>query len=710
MTQGIEKRKIIENSIIMLLFVFLSAFLWKFYSKSVLIIVALILVMLMLVIDVIKKDFINNLLTNVIKYRYLIALISFILLVTFNVNGSSNNEYINYLGLDDSYGDTMVLGEARALRSDEYKVQLPYYFSQYYNNYNQISNQMSMSGQDMIIGYNAPVKDITMLAKPFTIGYVIFGNSIGLSWYWCSKVILMLLVSFELCKIITKNDKLSLVGMLLLTFAPAMQWWFSPHMYDVFFWCTTLIVVGYHFFVQTKKKYKILFTILAILSLTGFVLALFPSLQIGVGLVSIGILVSLLYRDRDKIEFNKWIIIRILLVILGIGIMFIPFILNGGLDAVKLLNNTAYPGHRVSLGGDFSFNILFTDITNFLTPYKELTYMNNCEMSSFIHFGVFFLLYYPYIYYKNKKIHNSESLALGNFLFVSLIIEIIFMLVGFPEFLSKITLFSYINRMNLVYGFTAFISSIYLVNLLIRNKDFINLKYGLCATIIFGGLYYVSIDNNQISYFQSVVDTFVSSNSTFATIIAIGLISIFILMLVSVLLNKHKYFYVLCVLSIIVSGFTINPIVIGNNAVDNTELAKEVQKISTKNNGLWIAATNDTFSGNYLLANGAKVFGATNFYPDYGKWKIIDKDKKYDDCYNRYANMKVALVDEKTNMNNPHSDVVNVNLNYNDLKSLNISYIYINRDISSDLIKYDIKSKIIYNNSQNSTYIIELKY
>lgn len=53
-----------------------------------------------------------------------------------------------------------------------------------------------------------------------------------------------------------------------------MQWWFSPHFYDAIFWASTLFVVGYWFFrAQGWKKWA--FTLLAIASLDGFVLALF---------------------------------------------------------------------------------------------------------------------------------------------------------------------------------------------------------------------------------------------------------------------------------------------------------------------------------------------------------------------------------------------------------------------------------------------------
>lgn len=68
-----------------------------------------------------------------------------------------------------------------------YAVQLPYYFSQYYNDYAQISHQMSIGGQDMIVGYNSPVLSLSLIGKPFVWGYILFGNAYGISWYFLSR-------------------------------------------------------------------------------------------------------------------------------------------------------------------------------------------------------------------------------------------------------------------------------------------------------------------------------------------------------------------------------------------------------------------------------------------------------------------------------------------------------------------------------------------
>ena len=68
--------------------------------------------------------------------------------------------------------------------------------------------------------------DITLLGKPFNIGYIIFGAERGLSFFWYGKVIALMLVSFEFFMLITNKKKLiSLLGMILVVFSAATQWW-----------------------------------------------------------------------------------------------------------------------------------------------------------------------------------------------------------------------------------------------------------------------------------------------------------------------------------------------------------------------------------------------------------------------------------------------------------------------------------------------------
>ncbi len=613
-----------------------------------------------------------------VKYRYLVALAIFIICVIFQLHGSSVNHYNNYF-TDLPFAHDTLFGEARALRSDEYNVQLPYYFSQYYNDYQLMSNQMSISGQNMIIGYNSPVLDITILSKPFTWGYILLGNSYGLAWYWSMKLILCILSVFELFMIITKKHPvISIVMAFMLVFSPAMQWWFSPHMYDVFFWAVSLCVVGYHFFISSGK-FKWFFTILAGFTVPGFVLALFPSLQVIAGLTVIALLIGLLIRDKAKIVFAKKDIFKLALAIVIAGSVIGYFVLVSFDEIIKLYS-TAYPGERISVGGDSSFHHLFTNLTNFFTPYKASNVLNDCEVSSFIHVGVLFLISFPYLFFKRTK-ESKRDLIVGAFLFFTMLVQIEFMLIGMPETLAKITLFSYINRMAIAYGFTATISSCWLIYYLTRYKAQHNKLVIFALTAVFMAAQYIALTPENMLYMPWYFYA--------------GIILLFGAIIVCVPLKKYRLAITLSLLLSLFSSGTVNPIAYGTDAIYGHSISKEIAKISQETDSFWIA-TESTMTQNFLLANGAKVMNSVNFYPDVDKWDLIDPSGASTDSYNRYAHCEVVLTDDNSQVMLNFADSLTVLLNVNSLESLDVKYILTGRNLADLFNNNGIEYEIVY--------------
>lgn len=625
-----------------------------------------------------------------IKWRYLIALVVFILCVAFKVHGSSINEYNKLFDNYDSYeSQSVILGKSRSIRSDEWLVHAPYYMSQSYNDYNKTSDMMSLEGQDMIVGYNAPVADATIIAKPFTWGYVLLGNEYGLSWYWCSKLILLILVSFELCLIITRgNKKLALLGATMVAFAPAVQWWFVPHMVDVFFWGMALFVLAYRFF-TSEKFLRILYMVLLPLAAVTFVLALFPSLQIPVGLTMIAMLIACLVRDKKEITFKKkdiWRIVLMAAVALGI----LGYTILTSKDAIFSLYNTVYPGKRVSTGGDGGFKALFTDLTTFGLPFRDITYSNNCEISTFIQFAPIFLMLYPVIW---KKMKRDRDMIVGNTLLVCIIVMAIFMLVGFPELLAKLTGFSYIEtgRMKIAYGLVATIFTIWSLGI-IWKKQLFSKKQIFGVLIVVAFLYICFVGSNELTY----------ASWKYYLIVIAGLSVLGYLMLA----GYQKIFMLGTIVMVLVAGATINPLARGTTAVFEHPLEQKIQGISNEDkDARWLALDNIILS-QLGIANGAKMLNAVNFYPDYGKWKLIDEKGEYDGVYNRYAHILVSLTDEKTELAlGPSADLLAVKLSCEDTSKWQVKYLVTSGKLQ--VCKNDFVQ--IYDDSESEYYIYERK-
>ena len=623
------------------------------YTQKTAVIILGVLGTLVLLFDFFYPKKAKKICNFILDKRYFIATLVFIICLLFKLHMSSIGCY-HYLFKNQAtkVEATTILGMSRSIRSDEYMVHTPYYFSQYYNDYKKISKQMSLSGQDMIIGYNSPVKDISLLAKPLTWGYVLLGNEYGLSWYFSLKIILLVLISYEFVMILTKNNKkVSVMGALLISYSPAIQWWLVPHMADVFLWSMTLCVIAYHFFTTNKRWLKNLLTILAPLVLSVFVLALFPSCQIPLGIIALCLFIGALVRDKEQISFEKRDVFRIIYIVV-ISAIILSYSLLTSLDAIKLLYNTVYPGKRISLGGNYTFRSLFTNLTTLFLPYKESNVLNNCEVSDFIHIVVPCIIIFPLLYKKLKE-KKESNLIIGIIIFIALVIEMIFMLIGFNELLAKLTLFSYINRMELIYGFTATLFSLWTIAVLWKYKSILSMKAKVISILIFIIGYTLTITKQNVEYLPFYI-----------YLVEILAFSVFVFLIYQ---GKQKNSIIILFLILLVSSFTINPIAYGTSSITDYKLIPVVKKTITKKKE-YVLATNSLQMQSLLLANGIKTINAVNFYPDLKKWDLIDSKGKYTDVYNRYYHTEVRLTNEKTSFDLKQADMFILNLNVSDIK------------------------------------------
>ena len=670
-------KKILDSKIFNFIFILLiiafcsSIIIYEFNINKITIFLILFFILLDY-IYVFKKELFEKIIDNFVRYRFLICLILFIGCVLFKISGSSIGMYDTLFPTKIDAKNSVVFGTARGVRSDEWVVMTPYYFSQKYNNYDVLSHQMSVDGQNMIIGYNSPVKDITVLGKPLNWGYMLLGNEYGLSWYWCMKILLMFLAAFEVCYIITKkNKKLSIVGAIMIAFAPAIQWWFAPHMPDVVLWAMVLFSFLYHFFTNQKRWVRNVLTILLPISVMQFAVALFPSFQVGLGYFIIFIFLALIFRDKIKLFENKKQIIRnIIVVIASLGL--VGYFVFSNIDALKYEMNTAYPGKRVDVGGNYVAKDLFTDLG---TPFLSYTgskapYTNQCEDSTFIHFGIFILMLSPLLIKELKKKKDRDYiLGIG---FISIIVlDIVFMIVGFPEIISKLTFFSYINRMKMILGFILTLFTIWGFNNLEKIGDKIDNKYYYLAIFAYSFMLLSFIDGNLMNYLPRFV--------YYIEII------IYAFMLFLIKQKRFNYGYVSLIGLVLFSSIVINPINIGSTSITNHPSSTKIQEIVQQDkDAYWIGYENIVYPS-YLLANGAKTFNAVNFYPDFGKWNKIDDKNEFNEIYNRYAHIVTSIsLDGQDHVNSYTTpDTLKLDISLHTMKEFYIKYVLTNQDLSN---------------------------
>lgn len=136
---------------------------------------------------------------KIFRYRWTVGMLVVLGCTLFKLHGSS----IGYLAEVLSGQDISRLwGEPRPIRSDEYVVFTEMALSQVRSGFHWFSDIWGYSLTDMSVVYGQISKSIMILYRPFMIGYLVAGAEYGLAFYWSSRLVFLLLVSFEMGRII----------------------------------------------------------------------------------------------------------------------------------------------------------------------------------------------------------------------------------------------------------------------------------------------------------------------------------------------------------------------------------------------------------------------------------------------------------------------------------------------------------------------------
>ena len=639
------------------------------------------------------------------RYRWCLALLVFLACVVLRVHGSSIGVYNEIFPTQITERQTTLFGIPRWIRSDEYGVTTPMYFSQAANDYRFYSRQMSISPTNMVMDYYSPVWDWTVIGKPFNWGYLLFGNEIGLSWYWCGEIILLFMTALEMCLILTCGQRrVSLLGAVLVALSPEIQWWVIPQLPLALFYAMALFCSGYWFASASGAAWKAASSLVLAMMGIGFVLSVLPTVQIPALYLDIALLIACLHRDRERLFFTGKDLLRLIFSITVIVFVLGSFVLKS-IDDFPRAFNTVYPGKRISTGGTWRVDALFPDLTTLFLPYRNSMYLNNCEVSCFVQFAPFLMLFSPRImpYLKEK---GDRNLIVGRVLLWATLCEAFFMLAGIPEAFAKASFLSYSNRMDSVYDWTATLFTVWGFSELLCYPDIFTKREKMLYSGLYGVISFAVMDDSTKSYFHSFSDYF---GHHVGDLLLLASLLLVVLIILSAQFRQKTVLSTVLILTMIFCGGTVNPVERGIGAVTNHPVSDELFRLAKKEpDAGWLVTDCDSWLSNYVLAHGARVLDATNVYPDYEKWKLLDPEDQYLQEVNRYANESAVLTDEKSSIEVVFLDHLKLHINPESLKSLRIRYLFTPVDHTELLSEYGITC--VYLTGQDGYGIWRLDY
>lgn len=637
----------------------------------------------------------NSCLDFIYKYRFIIAVILIIIGVLFKLHGSSINLWntIFTTGVQD---ESLLFGTPRSIRSDEWAVTTPFIFSQSFNNFGYFSNILrGGTSTDAFTIYGLPVLNIVEIFRPFHLGYLLLDLARGLSFFWVARFIVLFLVSFEFFMIFTnKNKRLSVIGSFLISLAPIVQWWFATNgTAELFIFGQLALILLYKYMNTENFKHRILYLSLAAICAGGYILILYPAFQIPMFYVFLMLAIYIIVDNRKNCKITKKDIISIIITVL-ITALLLTYIICTSWETISALLNTVYPGNRIQEGGG-CFRKYISYIDNIFLPYKEEGMVTHPAKEA-VMFGLFpmGIIIAIIAMIKNKKIDLPIIL-----LSIPYVIILAFCVFKIP-LLPQLTLLSYSspNRAIMAVGF---IDILVLLRGLSISKESIKTRYALLISFIVSLVLVIICKTLNPDYVGKILASF------------LFVMCMYLFFFVLQYHTKYgKYLFTLGIIpTMLVAGFTVNPINSGIDMVTDSPILQVAQTINEEENGIWMAESLAFPCANYLSMSGASVINATNIYPNMELWEMLDKENKYEEVYNRYAHVYMELVESEDQITNKFelisTDSFKVFVTPEELKEMNIKYIFTVR-VMEDYNSESQEFNLIYN--ENNYHIYEVIY
>ena len=640
------------------------------------------------------------------KYRFALAGGIFVLCILLEISGSSIGRWCNNFNGDDR---DVIFGMSRDIRSDEYCLTTPYFFSQSMSSsdsaFDYFSDYANGYEADLFIGIRQPIKHILTAFRPFTLGFLFLSPAKGLSFWWCGKLIVLFLATFEMGMMLShKNKFLSCIMAVLVTFAPVIQWWFSTSAAEIIIY-TEISMLLFNRYLTEKKLPVRLLLLMGILFMAGcFIMILYPSWQVPFVYVILVLTAWIILRNRQKLAL-KWYdyasMAAGLLVIAGIFM----FIFYKSSETLELIANTVYPGERLETGSS-KLSYVFTYPMNLWFGVTNFGFGPNiCESATIIDFFPLSIILPVAAMIKNKKKDLLSIMLMGLNLFF-----FVWITFGFPEFLAKATFMSNSQpiRTMLAFGFVnilLLIRGIYLVKEPFKIKTALVVSAGTGIAVII-----ISCMVTKSAYLG------VTDRKIFAMLLLLAFILMFSAMVSFMLFKKRGGALAAVLMTIIISslgGVMVNPLRIGVDSVYSVPWVEEIGNVrdSEGSNDIWAVECTGLESpvfANVGLLCGVKTFNATAVYPNMELWGKLDPDGEYSDVYNRYAHIGVYIKEAgEPEFELITADSFKLYITFDDLKKAGVTYI----TGLSDLSEYADKSScsVTRVNSNEDIYIYRIE-
>lgn len=541
--------------------------------------------------------------------------------VAFELHGSSIGMWNQFV--PNGNAEPPLFGVERPIRSDEYAVFTPMTLAQSFAKpawpyFNDIPRA---APTDMFSVYAQPVRHPLLVFRPFLAGHVLFGFERGLAFFWFGRWLALLLVVYELLKLLTNGNKpLSGVGATLVVLAPVVQWWGAINALAEMLVFGSLFVLCLDRFMRGASLRDRWPAVVGMgYSGVAYAMTLYPAAQVpfayAFGALSLW---TILHRAKGfHTDAASWAFAGgVVLAAAGC----LAWYLHLSSESFRILADTEYPGSRFSCGGGFGKGVGLS-WGNVFFPWTDFHFENSnpFELSAFFDFFPLGLVLAAHLFVRRKRLD-----ALSLFLIAVSALLVAFSVVGLPRWMAETTLLSRSlnGRTFVAFEFLQFLLLVRVVSLI---RPAFRFKAAAPTAAVFAGLSTLLAHCAYPTYLSrmSLALVFVLSASGFFLWIRFS----------AHRLLAPAFFVVLAIFG----GAFVNPVQRGDAGVSGSHLFLAISDIEKTDPGAWLVEGATFPLNQYPLLAGAPTVNAGNLYPELGRWRTIDPTEKDRFTWNRYA-------------------------------------------------------------------------
>ncbi len=621
------------------------------------------------------------------RHRYLLSVFILAFAVLFKFNGTSMDNWNTRIA--NPRAEAPIFGSQLRIRSDEYALFTPLAMSQAYNGYGYFSSIPRGAVTDMFSVYAQPVMHPLVVFRPFLSGYLLLGTARGMSFFWVARWLALLLVMYELFKIVSGGDRrLAGFGALSVAFAPIVHWWGAINALTEMLVFGGLFVVCLHRFMRGHTLADRAWPVAGMAySGVAYAMALYPAAMVPLAYVfaALSLWVAVDNAKGFRIDFRT-IAFSVLAVLVAAGCL--GWYLFKSQYAFRAVAETVYPGRRIGLGGDFlrGFGMSWG---NLLFPWlwDDMKVDNAFRLSAFVDFFPLGIVLALVALFRVRKKDLLLVVLLAVVAFVGL-----YCALGFPRGLAAAT------QMSRSTGIRAFLAVGFAqILLLVRALRIRDTRRSWPVSLAL----------------SAVLAAFCMAVCCFAYRGCFRLRYIAILLPVAVMgfwcvLNLRRGWMpgAFLLLLMFACGAFVNPVQRGDAKVGESALACKIRQIARSDKGLWLVDDSNFPITNYPMMFGAPTVNSTNVYPLRERWLMLDPLLQNEEIWNRYSHIRIVIKKGgEPDLALLGVDYVKVGLPNSDVARLGVKYVLSPRDLAP-VSDAEVEYKRIFRSSDHSIYAV----